>query len=179
MRFTLMTAALALTLAACGGPEEPAPAPPAETAAPAPTAAPSPEMTPPAEAAPPVEEAAIESPYADAIAALPAPYNEADFEVGQSIFRQCAACHLVEEGAGHRVGPNLHGVFGREIGSLPDFNYSDPVKEADFTWTPEQLDHWLENPRAFLPGNRMSFAGVRRPSDRVNVIGYLMVVTEE
>ena len=192
MRFFLTTTALALTLAACGGgSEEPTAPTPSETSAPPVT-----EQTPSEPEAPaddmPAEDVAepvvedivedleiVEADFSEAIAALPAPYNEGDYERGESLFRQCATCHLLDEGAGNRVGPNLHGVFQREVGTLEGFNYSEVVAEADFEWTPEQLDHWLENPRAFLPGNRMSYAGMRRPDDRRDVITFLMIKTEE
>ena len=99
------------------------------------------------------------------IAALAAPYNEANYEAGRRAFAQCRSCHTIDEGAGNRVGPNLHGVFGREIGSVAGFTYSQPVQDANFVWTAEQLDHWLQNPQSFLPGNRMAFAGVRDATD--------------
>lgn len=168
---SLMLAGLAAILAACGGSDDtPAPAAPAPTSsAPAPEAEPEPEAAPQA----PTEEAASE-PSAE-FASLPAPYNEADYNRGRTVFRQCSACHLVQEGAGHRVGPNLHGMFSRNVGEAEGFNYSDALLEADFEWTPEQLESWLENPRGFLPGNRMSFAGIRREDDRHAVIAYVMV----
>jgi cytochrome c len=113
------------------------------------------------------------------IAALPAPYNEASYDAGRRVFAQCRSCHSVDEGAGNRVGPNLHGVFGREIGVVEGFNYSAPVQEADFVWDAERLDHWLQNPQTFLPGNRMAFAGVRDATQRRDLIAYLMVETAD
>jgi cytochrome c len=110
-----------------------------------------------------------------AIAALPAPYNAANYEAGRRVFAQCRSCHTIEADAPNRVGPNLHGVFGREIGSLEGFNYSQPVQEANFMWDAAQLDHWLANPQTFLPGNRMAFAGVRNETQRRDLIAYLMV----
>ena len=106
---------------------------------------------------------------------LPAPYNTADYARGKRTFKLCVSCHLTAEGAGNLVGPNLHGLFGREAGSLEGFAYSDALTDADFIWEPVHLDEWLTNPRAFLPGNRMSFAGVRKPEDRLGLIAYLMV----
>jgi cytochrome c len=111
------------------------------------------------------------------IASLPAPYNEANYEAGRRVFAQCRSCHTIEAGAPHRVGPNLHGVFGREIGTAEGFNYSAPVQAEDFRWDAERLDHWLANPQTFLPGNRMAFAGVRNELQRRDVIAYLMVET--
>lgn len=154
----------ALTLAACGG-SDPAPAAPAEPAAKAP-AAPAP-ATPAAAPGEPSPE----------FASLPAPYNTANYAVGARTWKLCQACHLTAEGAGNLVGPNLHGVFGRQVASGEGFAYSPALQAEDFIWTPEQLDHWLENPRTFVPGNRMSFSGVRREADRLGVIAYLMVET--
>jgi len=111
------------------------------------------------------------------IATLPSPYNEASYEAGRRVFAQCRSCHTTDPEGGNRVGPNLHGVFGREIGVAPGFAYSQAVQDADFVWDAEQLDHWLDNPRTFLPGNRMAFAGVRNPEQRRDVIAYLMVET--
>lgn len=165
MRRFLISAALVALLAACGpsstaeqsasAPEPSASAPAAATAAPA--------------AATNAEEVQA------TIAALPAPYNEADYEAGRRVFAQCRSCHTIEAGAPNRVGPNLHGVFGREIGSLEGFNYSQPVQDANFVWDGERLDHWLANPQTFLPGNRMAFAGVRNETQRRDLIAYLMV----
>jgi len=172
-----MTSSLAiaavLVLAACGKSEAPAPETPTAAtpaaAAPAETAA-----TPPAAPNEAVEAAAdAVSPFA----ALPAPYNTADYARGRRTWKLCQSCHITAEGGGNLVGPNLHGLFGREAGTLEGFAYSPALQEADFIWTPDKVDHWLENPRTFLPGNRMTFAGVRKPDDRIAVIAYLMSET--
>jgi cytochrome c len=113
------------------------------------------------------------------VAALPAPYNEANYEAGRRVFAQCRSCHTIDEGAGNRVGPNLHGVFGREAGTAVGFNYSQALEGADFTWDAGQLDHWLQNPQTFLPGNRMAFAGVRDDTQRRDVIAFLMAETAD
>lgn len=113
------------------------------------------------------------------IAALPAPYNEANYEAGRRVFAQCRSCHTIDDGAGNRVGPNLHGVFGRQIGSVEGFNYSRPVQDANFVWDADHLDHWLQNPQTFLPGNRMAFAGVRDETQRRDLIAYLMAETAD
>jgi cytochrome c len=113
------------------------------------------------------------------IAALPAPYSEGDYEAGRRVFAQCRSCHTLDEGAPHRVGPNLHGVFGREIGTAEGFTYSAAVQAADFQWDAAQLDNWLTNPQTFLPGNRMAFAGVRNDTQRRDLIAYLMIATAD
>ena len=137
-----------------------------------------PETDTPAAEAPPAKapaEAAVDavSPFA----ALPAPYNTADYARGRRTWKLCQSCHITAEGGGNLVGPNLHGLFGREAGTLEGFAYSPALQEADFIWTPDKVDHWLENPRTFLPGNRMTFAGVRKPDDRLAVVAYLMSET--
>lgn len=113
------------------------------------------------------------------VAALAAPYNEANYEAGRRVFAQCRSCHVIQAGAPHRVGPNLHGVFGREVGTAPDFTYSQAVQDATFVWDADHLDHWLQNPQTFLPGNRMAFAGVRDETQRRDLIAYLMVEAAE
>jgi len=110
-------------------------------------------------------------------ATLPAPYSQASYATGKRVFKLCSTCHTVAEGGPNTIGPNLYQVFGRQVGSSEGFNYSEAVENADFIWTPEKLDEWLESPRNFLPGNRMTFQGVRKPKDREAVIAYLMVET--
>lgn len=109
--------------------------------------------------------------------ALPSPYSEADYALGRRTFKLCGSCHTLKQGAPNLVGPNLHGVIGREAGSLPGFRYSDALANASFTWSPEKLEEWLSNPRSFLPGNNMTFSGVHRPADRHAVIAYIMLET--
>ena len=109
------------------------------------------------------------------LASLPAPYNAADLENGRRRFAQCRSCHTLPAGGPNLVGPNLHGVFGREIASKPGFNYSKPAQEANFVWDAQHLDQWLTDPRGFLPGTKMVFAGIKDPNDRRDVIAYVMV----
>lgn len=110
-----------------------------------------------------------------AVAALPAPYNTANYEAGRTVFAQCRSCHTIANGGANMVGPNLHGVVGRPAASLANFNYSPPVRGAHFTWDAEHLDRWISNPQAMLPGTRMGFAGVRDATQRRDVIAYIMV----
>lgn len=129
------------------------------------------------QASAPQPEPALPGTPSPEFANLPAPYNSANYALGRRSWRLCQSCHLTAEGAGHLVGPNLHGLFGRTAGTVDGFTYSKALETAGFAWTPEQLDDWLENPRTFLEGNRMSFAGLRKSEDRLAVIAYLMVET--
>ncbi len=97
----------------------------------------------------------------------------ADPEKGKVLFLQCRACHSLESGGANKVGPNLHGVFGRKAGLAPGFAYSDAVSQANIVWSAETLNDWLARPSDFLPGNRMVFVGIRKPEDRANLIAYL------
>jgi cytochrome c len=108
-------------------------------------------------------------------ASLPAPYNTADLSNGESKFALCSTCHTVVAGGPNMTGPNLHGVFGRKAASLPGFNYSDALKGAGWTWDPAHLDTWITDPKVADPGTKMTFAGMKDPKDRTDVIAYLMV----
>jgi cytochrome c len=108
-------------------------------------------------------------------AALPAPYNTADLANGEAKFALCASCHTITPGGPNMTGPNLHGVVGHQAGHHPDFNYSDALKQSGFTWDAATLDKWLTDPRADVPGTKMSFVGLKDEKDRTDVIAYLMV----
>lgn len=113
-------------------------------------------------------------------AADPAPSPDL-IAAGEGAFRACLACHQVGPGASHRVGPLLNGVMGRPAGRLDGFRYSPVLVaagEGGLVWTEETLDAFLENPRDFLPRNRMAFAGVRSADDRRAIAAYLSSFAE-
>ena len=110
-------------------------------------------------------------------ASLPAPYAAADLANGESKFALCSTCHTLVEGGPNMTGPNLHGVFGRKAGSVPGFNYSDVLKATGWTWDATHIDTWITDPKVALPGSKMTFAGLKDPKDRTDVIAYLMVHT--
>jgi cytochrome c len=95
----------------------------------------------------------------------------ADATKGEGVFKKCAACHKVD--GSNAVGPHLENVVNRPVGSVADFAYSDSMKGHGGDWTPENLYHFLLKPSAFVPGTKMSFAGLPKADDRANVIAYL------
>jgi cytochrome c len=131
----------------------------------------------PADAPAPAAAAPTDADKAAALAALPAPYNTGDLSNGQSKFAFCRSCHTATEGGPDLTGPNLHGVFGRKAGSKAGYTYSQALQNAGFTWDAEHLDKWLTDPRGFLPGTKMTFAGIHDPKDRIDLIAYLKVET--
>ena len=95
---------------------------------------------------------------------------------GKRVFMRCQACHTLVAGQ-HRMGPSIANLFGREAGTADGFpRYSNALKEANFLWTEAALDEWLASPKAFLPGNKMPFAGLRNPQDRKDLLAYLREV---
>ena len=96
-----------------------------------------------------------------------------DAEAGKTAFnRRCAVCHAVAEGQ-NKVGPSLHGVVGRASGAAPNFNYSPAMKSAGKTWDAASIDNYLQDPKAYVPGNRMILAGIKDEAERQNIIAYL------
>jgi len=112
-----------------------------------------------------------------ALALAPAAWAEGDAKAGQRVFNQCRACHTLDPGK-NRVGPSLAGVFGRKAGTLEGFNFSKAMRESGVVWDEETLDQYLAKPRDFMPGNRMSFAGLRKPEQRADLIAYLKEATK-
>lgn len=99
-------------------------------------------------------------------------HAEGDAVRGEAHFKECAACHKLDAGA-NEVGPSLHGIFSRKAGQLADFRYSPAMKRSDVTWTAETLDKYIADPQAFIPANRMPYAGMSNASDRADLIAYL------
>jgi len=106
-------------------------------------------------------------------------YVAADLDRGARQAQVCRACHSLERGGPNMIGPNLFGVFGKQTGARADFAYSGVLTEAGFTWTPRALEAWLAEPARFLPGNRMTFAGVPDEDNRVDLVAYLLKFTDD
>jgi cytochrome c len=102
------------------------------------------------------------------------PYATASDALGERLVLQCKACHSLDDGGGHMIGPNLYGLFGRRAGNAPGYDYSKVLANAEFYWTPRALDAWLAGPETFLPGNRMTFPGLAFAEDRAALIATLL-----
>jgi len=111
------------------------------------------------------------------LAELPVPYQSADLDNGQAKFAICKTCHTPNQGGGNMTGPNLWEVFGRKSGTSPGFAYSDGMKSLGAVWDAEKINQWIANPRAMVPGTKMTYIGMENPKDRVDVIAYLKTVT--
>jgi cytochrome c len=153
----IFAAALTVLVAGCGRQETAAPA--AELAAAEPTTGPSAEDK------------------QKLLASLSAPYNTADLTNGEAKFALCRSCHTIVPGGANMTGPNLHGVFGRKSASVESFSYSEALKALNIVWDGSHLDEWLAKPQTYLPGTKMTFAGLPDAKDRADVIAYLMVET--
>ena len=105
------------------------------------------------------------------------PYASANRDNGARQAQLCRACHSLENGGPHMIGPNLHGIFGKKSGTKAGFDYSEAILESEFVWTPRALEAWLAEPGRFLPGNRMSFVGVSDPDERADLVAYLLEIT--
>lgn len=97
----------------------------------------------------------------------------ASVERGQSVTKQCAACHNFQKGGPNGIGPNLYGIVGRPRASEPGFSYSDAMKAKGGEWTIDDLNKFLTSPKEFVPGTKMTFAGLPKGSQRADAIAFL------
>ncbi len=106
-------------------------------------------------------------------------HAEGDAAIGRRQFAPCTSCHTVEPGGHNKVGPNLHGLFGRTSGTKPDFEkFSDALKAAAIVWDEEKVEKYITKPNDFIPGNKMAFIGIKNPKVRANIVAYLKEATK-
>ena len=97
----------------------------------------------------------------------------ADIDKGAKVFKKCSQCHVVEKDGANKIGPALWNIVNKDIGSKEDFKYSKAMAAFEGDWTYEQLNSYLHNPKKYIEGTKMAFAGLKKSSDRANVILYL------
>lgn len=117
--------------------------------------------TPKAETAPIVQTASTLSPM----------------ERGAKLYKRCRACHTLDEGGKHKVGPNLWAVYGTKAGSKEGFNYSKVMAASEVVWDDATIDAYIKKPNEFMKGNRMSFVGIKKQEDRDALQVYLKAET--
>lgn len=102
-------------------------------------------------------------------------HAQGDPDAGGDVFDSyCSDCHSVSPAGTNKKGPTLYRVVGRRAGTVPGFAYSAMLKASGVTWTPDKIDVYLTNPKAYVPQGIMKFKGLPKPQDRANVIAYLM-----
>lgn len=138
----------------------------------------------PAERAYPIDMAAVEEAGGEAAEEqeeameLSEVLATADAGAGETVAKKCTACHSFEQGAANKIGPNLWGVLGRDIASLPDFEYSSALAEKEGSWDYETVNDFVTDPRGWAPGTKMTFAGLSKPQDRGDLLLYLRSLSD-
>ena len=105
---------------------------------------------------------------------MPAPYQAGSAKKGATLFKtRCLQCHTTEKGGPHKVGPNLHGVFGRHSGQAEGYSYTDANIKKNILWDEQHMSDYLENPKKYIPGTKMAFGGLKKEKDRNDLVTYL------
>ncbi len=104
-----------------------------------------------------------------------AAHADGDADAGKKVFAKCGICHSVEKDT-NKIGPSLYGIVGRPAHSEPGFTYSDAMMHHDVTWTPEELDTYLVDPRKVVVGTKMIFPGLKDDTQRKDLIAYLITL---
>ncbi len=97
---------------------------------------------------------------------------EGDAAAGKKVFKKCKVCHVFDPDK-RKIGPHLKGVVGRKAGAVEGYKYSKAMAAADIVWDEANLDKFLTKPKKFLKGTKMSFAGLRKETQRADLIAYL------
>lgn len=112
-------------------------------------------------------------PLAAALSVFAGLVSAQDIAEGQKSFNKCRACHTVGENAKNGVGPMLNGLFGRKAGTIDGFKYSDANKNSGIVWDEKNFATYIKDPKAFMPGNRMAFIGIKNDTEIANLTAFL------
>ncbi len=113
---------------------------------------------------------------------LPQLLANASAEDGEGVARKCQSCHTFEQGGANKTGPALYDIVGRPIAGHEGFSYSDALNQLaseDGQWTYDELSHFIEDPRGFAPGTKMTFTGISDEQDRADLLAYLQTLSED
>jgi len=97
----------------------------------------------------------------------------ADIGKGEKVFKKCAQCHVLDKGGANKIGPALWDIVNKKVGGKEDYKYSNALASYEGNWSYEELNGFLLNPKKYIEGTKMSFAGLKKSSDRANVILYM------
>ena len=100
-----------------------------------------------------------------------------DAAKGEKVYKKCKACHALEAGK-KKVGPSLHGIFGRTAGTLEGFKFSKAMVDSGIVWDEKTISDYMADPKGYIPKNRMAFPGLKKEADRADLIAYLKEATK-